>query len=102
MVNSRFLERPQKRNRRSQLTCIHRRLPKTIDSGQDPEKQAGIQSDGYGGVETGMEVWGRRWILIGFAEEKCFQFGVKELWGDGIRVHGLKHIKAFNCELTHR
>jgi len=35
------------------------------------------------GVETEREVWGRRWIRIGFAEEQCFQFGVKELWRDG-------------------
>src|SRR6218665_685151 len=49
IVNSRFLERPQKRSRRNQL--IHRRLTKTksIGSGQDPESQAGRQSDGYGG-----------------------------------------------------
>ena len=35
------------------------------------------------GVKTGREVWGRRWIKIGFAKEQCFQFGVKELWRDG-------------------
>ena len=48
IVNSWFLERPQKRSRRNQL--IHRRLTKTksIGSGQDPESQAGRQSDGYG------------------------------------------------------
>jgi len=41
IVNSWFLERPQKRNRRNQL--IHRRLTKTksIGSGQDSECQAG-------------------------------------------------------------
>jgi len=49
IVNSRFLERPQKRSRRNQL--IHTRLTwtKSIGSGQDPENQAGRQSDGYGG-----------------------------------------------------
>ena len=49
IVNSRLLERPQKRSRRNQL--IHRHLTKTksIGSGQDPESQAGRQSDGYGG-----------------------------------------------------
>src|SRR6218665_2942720 len=49
IVNSWFLERPQKRSRRNQL--IHRRLTKTksIGSGQDPKSQAGRQSDGYGG-----------------------------------------------------
>ena len=46
-VNSRFLERPQKRSCGNQL--IHSRLTKTksIDSGEDPESQAGRQSDGY-------------------------------------------------------
>src|SRR6218665_973269 len=49
IVNSRFLERPQKRSRGNQL--IHRRLTETksIGSGQDPESQAGRQLDGYGG-----------------------------------------------------
>src|SRR6218665_2090628 len=49
IVNSWFLERPQKRSRRNQL--IHRRLTKTksIGRGQDPESQAGRQLDGYGG-----------------------------------------------------
>src|SRR6218665_2686386 len=49
IVNSRFLQRPQKRNCRHHL--IHRRLIKTksIGSGQYPESQAGRQSDGYGG-----------------------------------------------------
>src|SRR6218665_2081250 len=49
IVNSRFLERPQKRSRGNQL--IHRRLTKTklIGSGQDPGSQADRQSDGYGG-----------------------------------------------------
>jgi len=52
IINSRFLERPQKRSRRNQL--IHRRLTKTksLGSSQDPESQAGRQ--------TGREVWGRR------------------------------------------
>src|SRR6218665_555044 len=49
IVNSTFLERPQKRSRRNQL--IYRSLTKTksIGSGQDPKNQAGRQSDGYGG-----------------------------------------------------
>jgi len=34
------------------------------------------------GVETGREVGRREQIRIGFIEEKCFQFGVKELWRD--------------------
>jgi len=61
IVNSVFLQRPQKRSRRNQL--IHRRLPKTKSTGSksDPESQASRQSDGYGGfgVETGSAV-GRR------------------------------------------
>ena len=49
IVNSRFLQRPQKRSRGNQL--IHRRLSKTksIGSVSDPESQAGRQSDDYGG-----------------------------------------------------
>ena len=31
------------------------------------------------GVETGREVGGRGLIRIGFVEEQCFKFGVKEL-----------------------
>src|SRR6218665_1709286 len=48
-VNSIFLQRPKKRSRGNQL--IHRRLskPKSIGGGSDPERQAGRQSDGYGG-----------------------------------------------------
>ena len=34
------------------------------------------------GVETGREVGRKGQIRIGFIEEKCFQFGVKELWRD--------------------
>jgi len=42
IVNSRFLERSQKRSCWNQL--IHRRITKTksIGSGQDPESEAGI------------------------------------------------------------
>ena len=49
IVYSRFLERSQKQSHRNQL--IHRCLTETksIGSGQDPESQAGRQSDGYGG-----------------------------------------------------
>src|SRR6218665_3087586 len=80
IVNSRFLERPQKQSLRNQL--IHRRLTKTksIGSGQDPESQSGRQLNGYGG-----------WCLelrygdggMGMTKNQCFQFGVKELWRDG-------------------
>ena len=34
------------------------------------------------GVETGMEGGRRGQIRIGFVEEQCFKFGVKELWRD--------------------
>jgi len=34
------------------------------------------------GVETGREVGRRGQIRIGFVEEECFKFGVKELWRD--------------------
>jgi len=37
------------------------------------------------GVETLREVWGRGCIRIGFANEQCSQFGVKELWRNGKR-----------------
>jgi len=66
IVNSRFLERPQKRNRGNQL--IHRRLSKikSIGSGSAPESQSSRQADnqmavvdGFLRVETGREV-GRR------------------------------------------
>src|SRR6218665_4159918 len=48
IVNSTFLERPQKRSRRNQLIHMHLTKTKSIGSGQDPESQAGRQSDGYG------------------------------------------------------
>ena len=32
------------------------------------------------GVKTGSEVGRRGQIRIGFVEEQCFKFGVKELW----------------------
>src|SRR6218665_1821963 len=49
IVNSIFLQRPQRRSRWNQL--IRTRLSKTnsIGSGLDPESQAGRESDGYGG-----------------------------------------------------
>jgi len=34
------------------------------------------------GVEIGKEVGRRRLVRIGFVEECCFRFGVKELWRD--------------------
>jgi len=49
IVNSRFLQRPQKQSHGNQL--IHRRFSKTksIGSGSDLEIQVGRQPDGYGG-----------------------------------------------------
>jgi len=37
------------------------------------------------GVETGMAVGRIGQIRIGFVEEQCFQFEVKELWRDSKR-----------------
>ena len=77
IVNSRFLERPQKRSRGNQL--IHRRLTRTksIGSGQNPESQAGRQTIRrlwwmVFGVETGWEVRGRGRARIGFAKEQVW------------------------------
>ena len=61
IVNSRFLERPQKRSRRNQL--IHRRLTKakSIGSGQDAGRQTVSRLWWMVlGVETEREVRGRR------------------------------------------
>ena len=81
IVISIFLQRPQKRSRGNHL--IHRRLSKTksIDS---PESQAGRQSDGYDGwcLELRWEGGRRGQVRLGFVEEQCFKFGVKELWRD--------------------
>src|SRR6218665_167637 len=85
IVNSRFLQRPQKRSRGNQL--VHRRLSKTksIGSGADPESQAGRKADRQWmlfGVKTGREVGRRGWIRIEFFREQYFQFGVRKLWRD--------------------
>ena len=56
IVNSRFLQRPQKRGRRNQQ--IHRGLTRTKSI--DPESQAGRQSDGYGGWCLELK-WGWRY-----------------------------------------
>ena len=65
IVNFWFLERPQKRSRRNQL--FHRRLTKikSIGSGQDPESQAGRQSDGYGGWCLELRRGGRYRVVSG-------------------------------------
>src|SRR6218665_2994527 len=64
IVNSTFLEHPQKRSRRNRL--FHRRLTKTksIGSAQEPENQAGRKTVRrlwwmVLRVETEREVWGR-------------------------------------------
>jgi len=78
IVNSRFLDIPQKRSRGDQL--IHRHLTKTksIGCGQNPESQASrLPWWIVFGIETGREVWGRGWIKIGFAKEQRRQSGLK-------------------------
>ena len=94
IVNSRFLERPQKRCRGNQL--IHRRLTRT----KSTVKRAAVkilrvrQADSQTlrwvvfGVETGREVRRRGRTRIGFAKEQRFQFGVKEPWRDGNHWQG--------------
>src|SRR6218665_300284 len=80
IIISIFLQCPQKRGRWNQL--IQRCLSKTksIGSGSDPESQAGRRLWWMVfGVETRREVGERGQIRIGFAEEQCFKFGVKEL-----------------------
>src|SRR6218665_942534 len=49
IVNSVFLQRPQKRSRGNQLIHRHLSKAKSIGSRSDPESQASRQSDGYGG-----------------------------------------------------
>src|SRR6218665_2336910 len=87
IVNSIFLQRPQKRDLGNQL--IHRRLSKTksTGSGSDSESQASRHSDDYGGWCLELRRGGRHTgrtgqIRIGFVEEQCFKFGVKELCRD--------------------
>src|SRR6218665_2561393 len=80
IVNSRFLEHPQKRSRGNQLILRRLSKAKSIGSGSDPESQAGRQTVSLlwwmvFGVETGREARGRRWFMIGFVEEQC-----KPLW----------------------
>src|SRR6218665_1752825 len=55
IVNSRFLQRPQKRSRGNQL--IHSRLSKTklIGSESEPERQASRQSDTISAVQRGCD-----------------------------------------------
>ena len=65
---------------------IDRQRVRYRESGRQEESQ----SDGYGGwcnllvfgVETGREVGRRGQMRIGFVEEQCFEFEVKELWRD--------------------
>ena len=72
IVNSWFLEGPQKRSRRNQLIYRCLTKAKSIGSGQDPESGRQTVRRLWWmvlGVETGREVWGRRWIRIGFAKD---------------------------------
>jgi len=52
-------------------------------------------------VETEREVWRRGQIRIGFVEEHCFQFRVKELWsnskGCGFSPHKYYSV-AMHCQ----
>jgi len=74
IVNSRFLQCPQKRSHGNQLIHRHLSKEKSIGSGSDPESQAGRHTVRrlwwmVFGVETGREVGRREWIRIGFVEE---------------------------------
>ena len=84
IVNSRFLQRPRKRNRGNHL--IHRHLIRTKSIGrgvQEPDSKTGRQSDVYGGWCLELRTWD--WegdMRIRFAKEQSFHFGAKELWKD--------------------
>ena len=87
IVNSRFLQHPKGEvTGTSLLTCTYQKT-KSIGSGSDPESQAGSQTAMADGVWSWdrREVGRRGWIRIGFVEERCFKFGVKELWRDSKR-----------------
>ena len=74
IVNSRLLERPQKRSRGVQL--IHRRLTKrkSLRSGQHPESQEGRQSDCYGGwcLKLRLGGWYEEADKSGLIKKQCF------------------------------
>src|SRR6218665_1696886 len=74
IVNSRFLERPQKRSGGNQL--IHRRLTRTksIGSGQDSESQAGRLSDGNVGWCLELRRGGKE------GEEDALSSGLTPIW----------------------
>ena len=86
IVISRFLQRPQKRSRGNQF--IHRRLSKTkIDRQRVKFRESSRQTVRrlwwmVFGVETEREVGRSGQIRIGFVEDQCVQFGVKEVWRD--------------------
>src|SRR6218665_1855684 len=67
---------PTKRSRGNQLILRRLTRTKSIGSGQNPENQAGTQSDGYGGWCLELR-WGGR-----YGEEDEPEFI--------IRIHGLK------------
>ena len=61
--------------------------PKKIDRQQVKFRESGRQTVGrlwwiMLGAGTWREVGGRGQIRIGFVEEQCFKFAVKELWRD--------------------
>src|SRR5688572_24059298 len=78
IVNSIFLQRPQKRSRGNQL--IHRRLTKTESIGRGSKsRESGRQTVRrlrwmMLRVEMAREVRRREGIGIGFVKKQCFQF----------------------------
>src|SRR5688572_28723118 len=78
IVNSIFLQRPQKRSRGNQL--IHRRLTKTESIGRGSKsRESGRQTVRrlrwmMLRVDMAREVRGSEGIGLGFAKKQCFQF----------------------------
>ena len=92
VVNSRFLQRPQKRSRGNQL--IHIRLTKTKSIGRgsrsrESDRQTVWQAEAMVAMVDsawswdGEGVWGRWWIRIGFDQEQCFSLEWKNCEGLG-------------------
>ena len=89
IVNSIFLQRPQKA--KSQEPAYSQALVQNkIDRQRVRSRESGRQTVRWlrwmvFGVETWREVGRKGQIRIGFVEEQCFKFGVKELWRDSRR-----------------
>jgi len=62
-------------------TKIDRQRVRSRESGRQPVRQLHVWWMVFG-IEMEREVGGRGQIRIGFVEEQCFKFGVKELWRD--------------------